>query len=132
MKKIFLILSIFLLLTQSCGVYKTYVNLSRLKFRLGNTNNILVAGIQVQGKNKLSDFGAMDILSLTSAFSRGVIPITFTLNVEAKNPNDGTGGYAKTNATIQSLPYRLVIDNKEVISGNIGNPVSGSSPAVAI
>jgi len=56
-------------------------------------------------------------------FASGKFPVSFTLNVDAKNPNDGTGGYKATDATIQSFPWRLMIDNKETISGNIDKPV---------
>ena len=111
-------------LTQSCGIYKTYVNLSRLKFKLSSATNIQVAGINVAGKTKLSDFSAMELLTLSSNVSKGTLPITFTLNIDAKNPNDGTGGFASTNASITSFPYRLNINDKEILSGNIGNPIS--------
>jgi hypothetical protein len=57
-------------------------------------------------------------------FSSGKFPVSFTLNVDAKNPNDGTGGYKATDATIQSFPCRLMIDNKVTVSGNIDKPVS--------
>jgi hypothetical protein len=44
--------------------------------------------------------------------------------VQAKNPNDGTGGYSNTNATIRDFPWRLLINDKETISGGLGNPVT--------
>ncbi len=124
MKRIVLTLVITAFLFQSCSVIKTFTNLSRLQFKLGSTANIQVAGINIMGKSKIGDFSAMEILSITSSFAKGTLPLTFTLNVEAKNPNDGTGGYASTNATINSFPYRLNINNKEILSGNIGAPVS--------
>jgi len=124
MKRILLTLVISTFLFQSCSVVKTFTNLSRLQFKLGSANNVQVAGINVMGKTRVSDFSAMEILSIASSFSKGVLPLTFTLNVEAKNPNDGTGGYAATNATISAFPYRLNINNKDLLSGNIGAPVS--------
>jgi len=124
MKKIVFTAVLIMFLTQSCGIYKTYVNLSRLKFKLSSATNIQVAGINVAGKTKLSDFSAMELLTLSSNVSKGTLPITFTLNIDAKNPNDGTGGFASTNASITSFPYRLNINDKEILSGNIGNPIS--------
>ena len=47
-----------------------------------------------------------------------------TKGAEAKNPNDGTGGYPKTDVTLKTFPWRLEIDNVETISGNIAAPVS--------
>ena len=45
------------------------------------------------------------------------------LNVDAKNPNDGTGGYKKSDATLQNFKWRLFLDDKETISGDIDQPV---------
>ena len=124
MKKTIL-LSITLMFTlTSCSVYQTMVNLSRLKFKLGDVNNFTINGINLSGKKSLSDFNAIEMLKLTDVFVSGKMPASFTLNVEAKNPNDGSGGYPKTDATIKSFPWKLEIDNVETINGNIGSPVS--------
>ena len=123
MKKIFLIIFLILGLV-SCSVYESFVNLSRLEFKLGNINGFQINGINISNKSKISDFSLQDALSLTSIFTNGNFPVSFTLNVQAKNPNDGTGGYKKTDATLKSFPWRLLIDNKETISGNIDSPVT--------
>ena len=125
MKKVFFLLVLLLLLSGiNCSVYETMINLSRLQFKLGDVNNFNVSGITISNKSRLEDFGAIDILKLSSMFASGKLPVSFTLNVEARNPNDGTGGYPKTNATIKSFPWHLQIDGKETIAGNIGSPVS--------
>jgi len=124
MKKLLLLSIAILLTTSSCSVYETMVNLSRLKFKLGSVNNFTVSGINISNKNSLQDFNALELLNLTQVIATGKLPASFTLNVEAKNPNDGTGGYPQTNATLKKFPWRLEIDNIETISGNIGNPVS--------
>jgi hypothetical protein len=111
-------------LLTSCSVYETMVNLSRLKFKLGNVNNLALSGINISNKKSISDFNAVELLKLTSVITSGELPVSFTLNVEAKNPNDGSGGYPKTDATLKAFPWKLEIDNVETISGNIGNPVS--------
>ena len=125
MKKI-IFTSLFLLafINISCSVYQTIVNVSRLKFKLGQVNNVLVDGISIQGKTSIKDFKPLEIIKLTASLARKSLPVSFTLNVEANNPNDGTGGYPKTNATIKSLPWKLYIENKETISGDLGHPVS--------
>jgi len=124
MKKIILLAVTLLFLTSSCSVYETMVNISRLKFKLGAVNNFTVNGINISNKSSLQDFNAMELLNLTQVIATGKLPASFTLNVEAKNPNDGTGGYPKTDATLKAFPWRLEIDNVETISGNIGTPVS--------
>jgi len=123
MRTIISIISMIFLFT-SCSVYETMVNLSRLKFKLGTVNNFTLNGINLSDKNSLKDFSPLEILSLTQVITSGKLPAAFTLNVEAKNPNDGTGGYPKTNATIKSFPWRLQVDQTETISGNIGSPIS--------
>jgi hypothetical protein len=107
-----------------CSVYQTITNLSRLQFRVGTVNTFQIVGISISGKSKLNDFSAIDLLKLTSSFAGGSLPASFILNVEAKNPNDGTGGYKRTDATLQNFKWRLFLDDKETISGDLDQPVS--------
>ncbi len=106
-----------------CSVYETLTNISRLQFKVGNVNGFQISGIPVSGKSKLSDFSAIDLLKLTSGFAQGSLPASFILNVDAKNPNDGTGGYKKSDATLQNFKWRLFLDDKETISGDIAQPL---------
>jgi len=125
MKKIFFSLVTLLMFSGiNCSVYETMVNLSRLQFKLGDVNGFSVNGIDISNKSKLSDFSPLEIINLSSIVTSGTLPISFTLNVEAKNPNDGTGGYSKTDANLKSFPWHLQIDSKETISGNIASPVT--------
>lgn len=123
-KLLFSLLILTLLSNLSCSVFQTISNIGRLKFKLSNVSDFTLSGISVSNKSKLSDFSAIDLLKLSSSFAQGNFPITFTLNVHAVNPNDGTGGYPSTNATLKSFPWRLVLDNKETISGNIAQPLT--------
>jgi hypothetical protein len=126
MRKLFsitLVLS-FILLGIQCSVYETLTNLSRLQFKVGDVNGFQISGIPFSGKSKLSDFNPLDLLKISSAFSQGTLPASFVLNVDAKNPNDGTGGYKKTDATLQNFKWRLFLDDKETISGDLGQPVT--------
>ena len=125
MKKFLFQLIILVMLSNlSCSVFQTITNISRLKFKLGNISNFTLSGIGISNKAKLSDFNALDLLKLSSSFAQGSFPASFTINVAAINPNDGTGGYKSTNATLKSFPWRLLLDNKETISGNISQPVT--------
>ena len=125
MRKILYPLIILIMLSSlSCSVFQTISNIGRLKFKLGNVGNFSLSGIAVSNKSKLSDFNALDLLKLSSSFAQGNFPVSFILNVEALNPNDGTGGYPSTNATLKSFAWRLLLDNRETISGNIAQPVT--------
>ncbi|MFA6597754.1 MAG: hypothetical protein WCS69_08525 [Ignavibacteriaceae bacterium] len=134
MRKGILLVMLLTFVFTSCSIYKSIVNISRLKFKLGIVNDVRLADISLNGKTKLKDFSPMDAIKLTSAISRGALPISFILNIDVKNPNDGTGGYAATNASIVSLPYRLFVDDKEILTGNISSPVTipGTGEATAI
>jgi len=108
----------------SCSVYETFVNLTRLQFKLDKVSNFELNGVNLSNKKAISDFSPQEILNISGMFATGKFPVSFVLNVDAKNPNDGTGGYKSTDATIQSFPWRLLIDDKETISGNISQPIS--------
>jgi len=107
-----------------CSVYETLTNVSRLKFKVGAVNGFQINGVSLSGKSKLADFNALDALKLTAAFAQGSLPASFVLNVDAKNPNDGTGGYKKSDATIQNFKWRLFLDDKETISGELDQPLT--------
>ena len=134
MKKNILLLVAAMFIFTSCSIYQSIVNLSRLKFKLGIVNNVRLADISLDGKRKLSDFSPFDGIKLTSAITRGSLPISFILNIDVKNPNDGTGGYTATNASLVSMPYRLYVDEKEILTGNISSPVTipGTGEATVI
>lgn len=122
----------------SCNVVKdisdTLTQLSRLQFKIESVNNFRIAGITLADKKSIGDFSLTDGLKLTNAFSQKKFPAEFTLNLEARNPNDGSGGSKAAGATINSLDYRLIIDDVPTISGDIGSPVSvpGTGTAVTI
>ncbi len=134
MKKSILLLVAAMFIFTSCSIYKSIVNLSRLKFKIGIVNNVRLADISLDGKRKMTDFSPFDGIKLTSAITKGSLPISFILNIDVKNPNDGTGGYAATNASLVSLPYRLYVDDKEILTGNISSPVTipGTGEATVI
>ncbi len=126
MKKTILTSLLFLIIITGleCSVYQTIANLSKLKFKIDSTKNLKLAGVSLEGKKSISDFSSLETLKLSAAFIRNSLPLTLTINVDAKNPNDGTGGYPRTNATIVSFPWKLFIDNKQTITGDIGSEVS--------
>lgn len=124
MKKILIVGLISILFLSSCSIYKTIINVSRLKYKLDSVSDFNLNGIKIDKKSKLSDFSPAEMLKLTSVFTSGKLPVTFNLNIEAKNPNDGTGGYATTDITIKSFNWDLYLNNKKTFSGNIDKTVN--------
>lgn len=86
-------------------------NLARCQFRLQTVEQLRLAGVNIQHINQLSDLNLMDAARITSAIaSGGSLPLTFTLNVEAKNPNTAIAG-------MNRLDWTLLIDDIEMVSG---------------
>lgn len=124
MKKIMMFVIPLVVFVTACNIVQTYQNITRLKFKVGAVDNVKVSNINVSGKSKLSDFNPMDVLKLTSSLTQGEFPISFVINIEAKNPSEGTGGGVSDNSiTLKSFPFKLYIDDVETISGNINEPV---------
>ncbi|HRP03130.1 MAG TPA: hypothetical protein PLE30_10835 [Candidatus Kapabacteria bacterium] len=143
MRKINLILSIFLILgvtlaANSCNTLKDLANaasnISKLQFKLIDVDNFRLAGVDISKKSSVSDISITDALKLTNAFATKSFPAEFVLNVAAKNPNDGTNGSKKSDATISSLDYRLLIDDVPTITGDISAPIGipGNGQSVEI
>lgn len=109
---------------QGCSIFKTLENLSRLQYKLGEISNVTIGDVRVDDKRTFSDFSQTDILKISASFLTGSLPINFTIHVEAKNPNDGTGGHPRTDATIKAFPFRVLLNEKQIFTGDIQNPVT--------
>ena len=123
MRKVFLIFVLSAIIIAGCAVLNTFQNIARLKYRIQSTENYRVNGVQVDNKRSIKDFSPVEMLKLTSGILRGSLPATFTINIEAVNPNDGKGGNPRTDLSIVKFPWRLFLNDKEIVDGNISSPV---------
>lgn len=105
-------------------IQNSMANLKRCEFKLKDVDNFRVNGINLSNKKSVKDFSMTDGLKLTNAFAKKSFPAQFILNVEAKNPNDGTGGSKQSSATLTSFDWTLYIDDVPTVSGNIANPIT--------
>ena len=119
---VFVLFSLFVF--NSCATLNSLAGLTRAQFKLNDAVGYQLCGINIMNKHSISDFGIGDGLNLLSAFRSGRFPLTFTLNVAVKNPNAHQDGSALSALSLTSFPWRLLIDNKETISGGIGSAVS--------
>jgi hypothetical protein len=94
-----------------------------LQFKLGKVHNFKLAEVSLSDKLNLNDIGVMDMAKLVAAFSSGVLKTQFTLDLLARNPNDGTGGTPNTSAVIKALEWKLYLDQKEVLQGNLNKGI---------
>jgi len=119
---IFVFLLSFAFLNLGCsGVMDAITNIQRLQFKLDKVTGMKLAGVSFSNLSSISNISLMDAANLLANFTQGKLPVEFTLNVLAKNPNDGTGGTKNTSAVIKNMAWRLFIDNNETINGNVGN-----------
>ncbi len=117
------------------GLMDAIANIQRLQFKLDKVTGMKVANVPLSNFSSISNIGLLDAANLLAAFTSGKLPVEFTLNVLAKNPNDGTGGTKQSAAVIENLAWRLFIDNNETITGNVGNisvPGVGSTTNIPI
>jgi hypothetical protein len=133
---LFAVLISFGFLNLGCsGVMDAITNIQRLQFKLDKVTGMKVAGVNVNNISSISNLSVLDAASLLANFTQGRLPVEFTLNVLAKNPNDGTGGTKQNSAVIKNMAWRLFIDNSETINGNVGNvnvPGVGSTTNIPI
>jgi hypothetical protein len=115
------------LLFQGCAtlgeIARTLASLKNLQFRLDDISDFSLAGIGIGPKSQLGDFTLADGIQLLAAFRNRRLPASFLLNVEARNPNDGTGGTTRTVSTLTRFDWRLLIDDQPTISGGIDKPL---------
>lgn len=121
-KKYFILVLVFAF--AGCGIVKEITNLSRLQFRLANIESIKIGSVTLTNKTSIRDLSSLDVLKLSASFIRGNIPLEFVLNVEVKNPNAEKNTSSKSDFKISSFPWRLLINGREAITGNISSPVN--------
>jgi hypothetical protein len=109
---------------ESCSTLNALAGLSRVQFKLNDVGQLRLAGVDITNKRSVTDFGIMDAANLLNAFRTGTFPLTFTLNVAAKNPNQPSQNNALSSLQLTQFPWRLLVDGNETISGGIGSPVS--------
>ncbi len=107
-------------------------NISKLQFKLDQVNNFTLNSVKLSNISKVSDISAMDIMSLTKAISNKYLPVNFTLNVIASNPNKVTSRTSTSNdanntsnfdAIIENISWVLYIDNVETVNGIVSTPI---------
>lgn len=105
-----------------CSAMQTISNLERMQFKLGSVHNFRAAGINFSNVSGLGDLNLLDAAKLASAFAEGKLPVSFTLDVLARNPNT-PGGSANTTSAVTRLDWRLLIDNKDILDGVVDSEI---------
>lgn len=99
-----------LLALGSCKALMQYTNILKCDFRMESLKNPTVAGIDVNSVKSFSDLSFLQAGKITTAYLGGNVPLVFTLNMEAKNPNT-------TEARLAQFDWIVKIDDVQIASG---------------
>ncbi len=114
---------------QSCSVLKEVSTLGKCEFKMGTLENETIAGIDVSNINSYSDLSLGDVARVGSHVLQGELPLSLTLNVEARNPNPVT-------AALNRLEYIAFIDDVEMARGALNQrveiPASGGTATIPL
>lgn len=124
--KISLLIASLVLGISACSTFQQAseaVNFVNCDFRLESVSNLKIAGVSIQNKRSLADLSFADAAKITGTLAGGTLPMTFDLNVQARNPN-------ATSAGMNKLDWILLIDKQEMISGVLTDRIQIASNAM--
>jgi hypothetical protein len=110
---------ILILVLQSCSVFQQTSEITafaRCQFRIESARNMKLAGVNIQDKTSVSEISLMEMTKILSSIGKGVLPLTFDLNIQVKNPNP-------TLAAMNRLDWILLIDDIEMTRGILNERV---------
>ena len=102
-----------ILVANSCDLSRQISEMtafSKCDFRLHTVENLKLSGVDIQNIKTYSDLNLLDIARISTSFAKGAVPLTFTLNVQIKNPNSAT-------AAMNKMEWILFIDDIEMLQG---------------
>ncbi len=107
----------------SCATLNALSGLTRAQFKIQDAVGFRLSGVDIMNKHSITDFSIGDGLNMMNSFRTGKFPLTFTLNVAVKNPNQHQEGSGLSSLSLSEFPWRLILDGKETITGGIGSPI---------
>jgi LEA14-like dessication related protein len=111
MKKITMYLLVVALVSSAgCATISSFTNLLNCQFRMQSLTDTNLAGISVQNVRSFSDLSIMQAGSVARAYLSGNLPLSFNLNVQAKNPNN-------TQAILSNFDWIASVDDVEIARG---------------
>ena len=63
------------------------MNFTNCQFKVQSVDNVQLAGINVQNIKTLNDLNVLDAAKVMAMVATNSFPLTFNLNLQAKNPN---------------------------------------------
>jgi len=102
---------------QSCDVLQQMATFTKCEFKMNSLTDAKLAGVDVQNKKSFSDLSFVDAANVTRTLLGGELPLTFNLNIEAKNPNP-------TTAAMQKMDWIVYIDDIKITQGILDQPIN--------
>jgi len=115
---LFLALGLLTLSVSACATIREVSNLRKVNFQLDRVADTQLAGVKVDNVRSYEDLGGPDILRLGSALSKGEMPLSFNLHVQATNPESNS-----VDARLTQMDWTLLLEDKETVSGQFGQEV---------
>ncbi|MDR1887495.1 MAG: hypothetical protein LBQ70_06210 [Prevotellaceae bacterium] len=101
----------------SCDVLSGLASFVNCKYELVGFGNPSVAGINISNVTDINHIGAASLLKLTAGILSGSLPMSFTVNINATNPNS-------TAAQIAGLDWAIDLNSSNLLSGTLAHSVS--------
>jgi hypothetical protein len=95
-----------------CTTIREVANLRKVDFQIDRVSQARLAGVDVNALQSYQDLSGTDMLRLGSALSKGEMPFTFTLHLQATNPASNS-----VNARLTQMDWTLLLEDKETVAG---------------
>lgn len=105
-------------LLSSCQTLRELRSLKDVEFRIDRATNARLAGVNLSQMDSYSDLGGTDVARLASALSQGELPLSFTLHVQATNPETN-----KVSARLTQMEWTLLLNEQETVAGTFDREV---------
>ena len=113
-----LVLSFLVLSVSGCATIQEVSNLRKVNFQLDRVAETQLAGVEVGSLRSYEDLSATNVLRLGSALSKGEMPLSFNLHVQATNPESNS-----VDARLTQMDWTLLLEDKETVSGQFDQEV---------
>lgn len=105
-------------LLSSCQTLRELRSLEDVEFRIDRATDARLAGVNLNQLESYDDLGATDMARLASALSQGDLPLSFTLHVQATNPETN-----KVSARLTQMDWTLLLNDEETVAGTFNREV---------
>ena len=104
--------------TTGCKTLREVKNLKDVEFQIDRVTDAQLAGVSLRRVQSYNDLSATEVARLGSALSRGEAPLSFTLHVEATNPESNS-----VDARLTEMDWTLLLQDRETITGTFDREV---------